>query len=68
MEGLLAEYPRVYWAIEKLVGSLFLCLFAWCARGCWRTARANQKLALGDAMDYNERRGLLLPVSSQGRR
>lgn len=59
------ERPLTTWFVEKFGTSIVIFFVLWCLRSCWRTARANQKLALGDAADYtaSERRGLLLPVS-----
>ena len=66
----LEEYPKTAWLIEKVVGTLFVCMAGWALRSCWRHMRANQKLALGDAVDYvaSERRGLLLPIHHGGTR
>ncbi|MBE35382.1 MAG: hypothetical protein CMI16_07490 [Opitutaceae bacterium] len=56
-----------YWVFEKVVGSLLVCVVFCVLRGCWRAARANQRIALGDVFDQTtdkrERRGLLLPAS-----
>jgi hypothetical protein len=70
MEDLLYSYPWTFWLLERGLSSLFVLLLLWCASNCWRTARSNQKLALGDALDYAqaERRGLLLPLGHQGGR
>lgn len=72
MENLVESYPRLFWAIEKLFGSLVTCALLCCLRACWRSARANQKLALSDVCDYSlaeyghaECRGLLLPHGSR---
>lgn len=64
MEGLIFSHSWTYWLLERGVCSLLLMLLLWCLSSCWRTARSNQKLALGDALEYAqaERRGLLLPV------
>jgi len=58
------ERPWMTWCVERMGSTLLMLLFLWMARSCWRTARANQKLALGDALEYSaaERRGLLLPM------
>lgn len=68
MEDLLSSYTWTSWLFERSLGSLFMLLLLWCVGSCWRTARSNQKLALGDALDYvqAERRGLLLPLATQG--
>ena len=70
----LAEtHPTSAWLLEKVFGSLLIFCFCWAISGCWRSARANQKLALGDAYDHiaggrrEERKSLLLPMSSSGR-
>lgn len=64
MASLIESYPWTFWLLERGLCSLLMLLLLWCMRSCWRTARANQKLALGDACDYAhaERRGLLLPL------
>lgn len=68
MEDLISSYPWTFWLLERGVCSLLLMLLLWCLGNCWRTARSNQKLALGDALDYAqaERRGLLLPAFPSG--
>lgn len=50
--------------MERMGSTLLMLLFLWWARSCWRAARANQKLALGDALEYSaaERKSLLLPM------
>lgn len=52
------------WLLEKLGPSVVVLTALYFLRLCWRQARANQKLSLTDANDYNasERRGLLLPI------
>ena len=52
------------WLLEKLGPSVVVLTALYFLRLCWRQARANQKLSLTDAHDYNasERRGLLLPI------
>jgi hypothetical protein len=52
------------WVLDRLFGSVVLFCVFFAIRFCWRSARANQKLALADALDYrhSERRSLLLPV------
>lgn len=59
--------PTATWVAERAVWSIAMLIFLWVARTCWKSARANQKLALSDFSEYNrgrsECRGLLLPVS-----
>ena len=64
LQAMAAERPWLVWSAEKFGTSLVIFFVLYCLRSCWRTARANQKLALGDAADYmaSERRGLLLPL------
>ena len=52
------------WLLEKLGPTVLVLTALYFLRVCWRAARANQKLSLTDAHDYNasERRGLLLPI------
>jgi len=60
-----ASYPTTLWIAEKSFGSIVIVFIAWLLRGCWRTLRANQKLALADYDSHSrhsERRGLLLPI------
>ena len=70
MEAFAEERPRVYWVVERSLGSLLIFALCYAASCCWRAARANQKLSLGDPADYqsSERRGLLLPVARAGGR
>lgn len=58
------EPPWSTWLFEKLGPTVFVLTALYFLRVCWRAARANQKLSLTDAQDYNasERRGLLLPM------
>ncbi len=64
METLQEERPWVAFLLDRAVTAVVVLSVLVCVRACWRTARANQKLALGDAADYtaSERRGLLLPI------
>jgi uncharacterized membrane protein YqjE len=52
------------WLLDRFGITAVVLLLLYCLRGCWRTARANQKLALADTLDHTaaERRGLLLPI------
>ena len=67
---LYATRPTTMWLLEKLFTSAIVFFFLYMLRGCWRSARANQKLALADAYDYTrlgrEQRSLLLPVNGSG--
>ena len=58
------EPPWSSWLLEKLGPTVLVLTALYFLRVCWRQARANQKLSLTDANDYNasERRGLLLPM------
>lgn len=69
METVMNDYPKTMWLLERFLGSLLIFFFLWVLRICWRTARQNQKLALGDVYEYSmaERRGLLLPVAHANR-
>ena len=56
--------PRVAWLLDRCIWSLAGLLVLFLARACWTRARVNQKLALGDGVNFAcaERRSLLLPV------
>ena len=62
--------PTMMWILEKLLTSTVVFFILFLLRSCWRSARANQKLALADAYDYSrvgsERRSLLLPLGTSG--
>ncbi len=60
------EYEWTYWVVEKIGGSVLVCIAFCILRGCWRAARANQRIALGDVYDCGdkrEKRGLLVSAS-----
>jgi uncharacterized membrane protein YjfL (UPF0719 family) len=41
--------PYATWAMERFVCSLLVFIVLWLMTKCWRTARTNQRIALGDA-------------------
>lgn len=63
-------HPTMMWLIEKLLSSAVVFFVFFLFRSCWRSARANQKMALADIYDYSrlgsERRSLLLPLGTSG--
>ena len=58
------EWPFVLWMLDRVVGSAVFCGVVVCVRRCWKQARENQRLALGDGVDHraSERRSLLVTV------
>jgi len=70
LSELYETHPTTMWVLEKLLSSAVVFLVFFLFRSCWRSARANQKMALADVYDYSrsgsERRGLLLPVVASG--
>ncbi len=63
------------WLAERAVASLVVFTVAWSLRWCFNGLRANQRLALGDAVEMrrggffsggaHEKRALLLPINSK---
>lgn len=60
--------PYTAWALERVLCSAMVFSLLWCTAKMWRTARANQRTALGDkdtplgrlAASF-ERKGMVFP-------